>query len=142
MCPKNQISFVFMIHILKKIHSFLLLERKKKIPLLPFYLGLLVFTPFICATEDIKSPIQKRREKREEMRTGEHWPQYEGCQDMPGSFFMHDLNSSETETEAIAVCGSHCQRFLSPFGLFKEAAHSVLETDFKKQLKERVPLSN
>ena len=99
----------------------------------------LAFTPFICAAENIKSPHQKRRETREKVRTEENWPHYEGCQDMPEQpFFMDDLNSSETETEATVGCGFHCQRFFSPFGLFKEATHSVLEMDFKKQLKERV----
>ena len=92
-------------------------------------------TPFICAAEN---SIQKKRESRRQRQIKRYWPQYKGCQDMPRQpFFMEDY-SSKPDTEARAICDFHCQKFLSPFGLFKKMTHSIIETDFKKQLKERV----
>ena len=137
MCTESQISLFSMIHTLKEVCLFLSPKRKKTISF-PLYL-IIAFIPLICVAEDGDNIVRKRSKKRKNVGTERHWPHYEGCQDMPEQPFpAEEFSSSERDTEATARCGFHCQRFLSSFGLFKEAAHSVREADFKGKLKKRV----
>lgn len=122
-----------MTHILKRM-LFPISFLRVKI-LFVFVCFVVAVLPLVCLAADRKKgyPAYPSKEKTAE----EHWPDYEGCQDMDDAFTLKEPPPPEAKTEARA-CGFHCQRFLNPVWPLKESAYSVTEKRFKEELKKRV----